>query len=194
MNLSLEKRSVIGKLKTWIYQLFSETFRWKSKIGYWELHSIRASYNNYNTILESILEKHAPLTKKLYHYLPTTWLLYRQDTLSTKGNEKSWKKWLKSKLAVHKEICKEYKTKLTHLISQSKRELYWERLEKSSSDQKELFKVCKQTSQPHLLVVYTFITHLATRPCWWHGWGVYGKGKKRLGKSLKEIHTHGNTI
>jgi hypothetical protein len=98
--------------------------------------SVSLVVDNYNAILEETLEKHAPLKKRTVTVHPQP--PWYNDTIheAKKERRKAEKKWHKTGLTVHKEIYKEKKMEVIHLIKNSKKDFYKDRLSQKSGDQK----------------------------------------------------------
>ena len=92
--------------------------------------SVSEVADKYNTILETTLEKHAPLTKKTVTVRPQPkW--YNDDIHEArKEKRKAEKVWRKTRLTIHQEIYKEKKLKVVHMIKSSKADFYRGRLDK----------------------------------------------------------------
>jgi hypothetical protein len=98
----------------------------------------------YNSVLSELLEKHAPLKKKLKvirRIVP--W--YNSEIKDAKKDKvKAEKMWRASGLTVHLDIYKERRNYVTYLIKNAKQKYYSDIITESKGDQKTLFKVVNQ--------------------------------------------------
>ena len=94
----------------------------------------------YNKILESTLDKHAPLQSKTVT-LRSQPPWYSDDIhLARKEKRQAERKWRTTGLTIHKDIFREKRNIVTHLISNSKKEHYKAKIGDAAGDQKVLFK------------------------------------------------------
>ena len=95
--------------------------------------------DNFNNILDSVIEKHAPMKKRTNTIRPQPpW--YSDDINDArKERRKAEKKWRSTGLNVHKEIYREKKLMVVHMIKKAKTQFYKDRLSKARGDQKVLF-------------------------------------------------------
>jgi len=94
----------------------------------------------YNSTLSEILEKHAPIKKRMVTIHPDApWI---DDEIKQKKREKrkAERNWRRTGLTVHKEIYIDERKHLNILISRSKREFYQQQISTSSCKQSTLFK------------------------------------------------------
>jgi hypothetical protein len=102
--------------------------------------TVSEAVDRYNIILENTLDKDAPLKKRTVIIRPQpAW--YSEDISEVrKEKRKAEKTWRRTGLTIHRDIYKEHNAKLVHMIAKAKQDYYKARLEKSSGDQRVLFK------------------------------------------------------
>ncbi|WAR22120.1 hypothetical protein MAR_016094 [Mya arenaria] len=95
----------------------------------------------YNTGLQELLDKHAPLQTKVITIRPNTpW--YNDSLRAAKRNRrKAERKMRKSNLTVHTEIYKEACIIYNKLMLQTKKDYYSSKIEENSNDRRHLFKL-----------------------------------------------------
>ncbi|WAR11312.1 hypothetical protein MAR_025492, partial [Mya arenaria] len=95
----------------------------------------------YNTCLQELLDKHAPLQTKVTTIRPnTTW--YNDSLRAAKRNRrKAERKMRKSNLTVHTEIYKEACIIYNKLMLQTKKDYYSSKIEENSNDRRQIFKL-----------------------------------------------------
>ena len=95
----------------------------------------------YNSVLEDIMDSHAPKkTRKITVRPNTPW--YTDDIRKAKQNRrKAERRWRASKLTVHHEIFKAAQCNVTNLCATAKSNYYCNKIEENSTNQKELFKI-----------------------------------------------------
>lgn len=99
------------------------------------------SVSDYNYHLTSILDKHAPLSeRRASARKPTPWFqcVSEEFTKLKRERRRAERRWLKSKLTVHKQIYDSIKLKISHLIDTAKTRFYSSRIQ-SSTTCKQLF-------------------------------------------------------
>ncbi|WAR20367.1 hypothetical protein MAR_002205, partial [Mya arenaria] len=95
----------------------------------------------YNTGLQELLDKHAPLQTKVITIRPNTpW--YNDSLRAAKRNRrKAERKMRKSNLTVHTEIYKEACIIYNKLMLQTKKDYYSSKIEENSNDRRHLLKL-----------------------------------------------------
>ena len=98
----------------------------------------------YQTCLSGILEKHAPLKKKVVSCRPKVpW--YNSDIANARSEKKKAEnKWRKTHLTVHREIYREKKNHVISLITMSKKAHYSNLITNNEGNQAALFKTMNQ--------------------------------------------------
>ena len=94
----------------------------------------------YNKTMLSVLDKHAPLKKRMITIHPDApWI---DDGIKEQKREKrkAERKWRKTNLTVHREIYTEQRNKLSAMITESKKDYYQQQISDSTSSQSALFK------------------------------------------------------
>ena len=94
-----------------------------------------SSISDYNNHLCSVLDKHAPLQGSRR---PGSAVL-RSSSVSWNGSVGRRRRWLKSKLTVHKQIYDSSKKKVTNLVDKAKQAYYSAKIQ-SSTTCKQLFQ------------------------------------------------------
>ena len=95
----------------------------------------------YDTVLRSLVDKHAPLCTKSVTIHPVTPWYNEEINEAKKLRRKYEKRWRKSQLTVHREIYIEQKKTLSELINHAKTNYYTDKVMACGKDQKSLFKV-----------------------------------------------------
>jgi hypothetical protein len=98
----------------------------------------------YNSDLESLLDKHAPMqTKSLYVRPLAPWY---DDAIhdSRKECKKAEMKWRSTGLTVHRDIYRHHRNKTNSLISNAKKDHFNKKIDDCGTDQKALFKIVNQ--------------------------------------------------
>jgi hypothetical protein len=116
----------------------------KSQLGSLVTNDVDELAGTYNSVLGEILDKHAPLKKKVVTIHPTApW--YKEDIMNAKKERRhAEKKWRETGLCVHREIYCEARDKVTALIVKSKEEYYKDRINSSDDSQKALYACVKE--------------------------------------------------
>ena len=153
ISTKLHHRPHIHLVQTWC--LCARTKTWN--FSYWCLRKIdpgafkqdlshavsqTSSVSDYNNHLCSVLDKHAPLcpctvrTRK-----PTPWFSSIAEQLCELKQERrqAERRWLKSKLTVHKQIYDSIKQIVTNLVDKAKQAYYSAKIQ-SSTTRKQLFQ------------------------------------------------------
>jgi hypothetical protein len=100
-----------------------------------------ALIDQYNRTLSELIDKHAPLRKRVVTIRPVS-LWYNQEIHAAKINRRKCEaRWRKTGLTVHYEMYKEARNLVTGLICKAKTSLLSERVEECGKDQKALFRV-----------------------------------------------------
>jgi hypothetical protein len=95
----------------------------------------------YNTVLNELLEKHAPERSKTITIRPLAPWYNQAIALEKKERRKAECKWRSTKLEVHREAYKHQKKKVNTMIDQAKCSYYQTLVKENSSNPKELFKI-----------------------------------------------------
>ncbi|WP_419615719.1 reverse transcriptase family protein [Thiolapillus sp.] len=101
-----------------------------------------SSVSDYNNHLRSVLDKHAPLCRRTSRTRkPTPWFssIAEQFCELKRERRKAERRWLKSKLTVHKQIYDSIKQKVTDLVDKAKRTYFSAKIQ-SSTTCKQLFQ------------------------------------------------------
>lgn len=105
----------------------------------------------YNDVLSSILDSHAPKqTKSFVIRNHSPW--YNEDIKKAKqARRQAERRWRKSKLSVHLEIFRNCQHKVTKLCSEAKSNYLCNKINENAGNQKELFRIgndllCKNKS------------------------------------------------
>jgi exonuclease III len=98
----------------------------------------------YNSVMSTIIEKHAPLQMKTITFRPNTpW--YTDELRKEKQKKrKSERRWRKTKLTVDYDVYKEHCKETNKLLLAAKREHYSNKISECGSQQKPLFKIVKK--------------------------------------------------
>jgi hypothetical protein len=102
--------------------------------------SISEAVDNFNHLLIKQLDSHAPLKHRILTVRPQQPWYNDEIHAARKEKKKMERKWRDTGLTVHKEIYREQKNKLTHMIENSKKEFYHDKINETKGDQKALFK------------------------------------------------------
>ena len=100
------------------------------------------SVSDYNNHLCSVLDEHAPLCRcTVRTRKPTLWFssIAEQFCELKRERRQAERRWLKSKLTVHKQIYDSIKQKVTNLVDKAKQAYYSAKLQ-SSTTCKQLFQ------------------------------------------------------
>ena len=98
--------------------------------------------NQYNTCLKSLLDKHAPLTRRSIKAKRNPWYTSDIHTLRTKKRMQQ-RRWKKSQLDSDLKHLKQIRDDLKTLISKTKIAYYRNRIQESSHNQGALFRTVK---------------------------------------------------
>ena len=101
-----------------------------------------SSISDYNNHLCSVLDKHAPLCRcTVRTRKPTPWFSSIAEQFSELKRERrqAERRWLKSKLTIHKQIYDSIKQKVTNLVDKAKQAYYSVKIQSST--------ICKQLFQ-----------------------------------------------
>ena len=132
----------VQKPETFSYRCLKKIDTGAFKLDLSHAVSEDSSISDYNNHLCSVLDKHAPLcrctvrTKK-----PTPWFssIAEQFCELKRESRQAERRWLKSKLSVHKQIYDSVKQKVTNLVDKAKQAFYSAKIQSSTA--------CKQLSQ-----------------------------------------------
>jgi len=97
--------------------------------------------NNFNSTLSTLLDKHAPKSKRtVVEHTPNPWI---NDQIIQAKRERRRREndWRKSKLTVHLDIYKEHCQNVKNLIEKEKSEYYRNIINESKGNQKKLFNI-----------------------------------------------------
>ena len=119
------------------------------------------SIDELNCILSSLLDKHAPskYLKVRPKRDPVHESLREELTELKKQRRSAEKKWLKSRLTVHKQIFNSSKRNVAKLVQKGRTQYYTSKICSSSSNNRELHSICKH------LTGYTNSFSLPTSDC-----------------------------
>ena len=101
-----------------------------------------SSISDYNNYLCSVLDKHAPLcrcTVRARNATPWFSSIVEQFCELKRKRRQAGRRWLKSKLSVHKQIYESIKQKVTNLVNKAKQAYYSAKIQ-SSTTCKQLFQ------------------------------------------------------
>ena len=102
--------------------------------------SVSEAVDKYNSTVQAILDKHAPLQTNVVTVRSQPIWYCEEIHKARKEKRKAERKWRTTGLTIHKDIYKEKRNKVTHLISQSKKEHYRSKIGDAAGDQKVLFR------------------------------------------------------
>jgi len=96
--------------------------------------------DSYNSILNKLLEKHAPVKSKKVTIHPKAPWYTSEINEAKKTKRKAERKWRASRLTVHRQIYISERNKISKLISENKRTYYNKKIEEAPNKQQGLYK------------------------------------------------------
>ena len=140
------KREIISrKLNNIDHVAFAEDVAKKSDlILNPEATNLDRPVNQYNTVLLSILNKHAPLCKRIVTDRPRLPWFNDEIKAAKQYRKKMEQKWRKSGYLSDRNLFKAQRNHVTNLIDNAKSQYYKDKIDNCKSDQKALFHVVEQ--------------------------------------------------
>ena len=138
----LEVSVPLQKPETFLYRCLNkiDTNTFKQDLS--DVISPNSSISDYNNHLRSVLDKHAPLCRRSSRTRkPTPWFssVAEQFCELKRERRKAERRWLKSRLTVHKQIYDSIKQKVTDLVDKAKKTYFSAKIQ-SSTTCKQLFQ------------------------------------------------------
>jgi hypothetical protein len=98
----------------------------------------------YDTVLQELLDKHAPTKTRVVTIRPVAPWYTDEIREAKKARRKAETTWRSTKLTVHRDIYKHHRDKVTMLLEKGKHLHFSKKIDDNSGDQKALFKVINQ--------------------------------------------------
>ena len=114
---------------------------------------------SYDSTLQSILDKHAPLCSKRVNNRPRVPWFTNEIRMEKKRRRKAEKKWRKSKSVSDHNAFKKARNKTLFVMNKARTTYYSDCVADNSSNQRKLFNITKSLlnmTKSHLVVLYIF--------------------------------------
>lgn len=119
----------------------------------------------YNSTLQELLDKHAPLKTKTVTLHPTTPWYTEEVRVAKREKRRAEKVWRKTKLCVHRDIYNEKRLHANRLVNKAKRDYYHGKVVEAHGDQKELFQIVMTLMNKRKQTIYPTCHSLQELSC-----------------------------